>query len=719
MTLDTRTATHPDGGFARTLVMACVAGVVALAVLGIGQAASAIGLTDVAAAEDAHRCAEVELGAVRGELEGALARAHLARCRLEEGAFDGALEAWRAIEPRHLEVTRQLAWWPEIEGRLLLHDGDADAAVAVFEGLIEAAERDPTSLESRGRFTYYLSLARAAAGDAAGARRAAMQLSRRYPGSVYASRVALELLDDPPTGAERVTVAGAALAGRHYAAAEALYTLAACDGATTCAPLDAVTSGDATRYEAAYQLGWMLYRYRREFVARAIPWLETVAARPGAHRADAAWALAMAVMRMDRNEEARRAWQRFAEAHPRDDRVSDAAWHTAWLLLDAGDHEGAIAAYRDVVARDEDRRSAARRWLAWSYFRADRCPEARAEWRRLEDRGGAWWEGQALYWQGVCFEREGDAEAAAVRWREVRERWPLTWYALLASRRLGAPFVDGLDERPAPDATRVELDARLAPLLAIADAGLRDEARLIAAHDPRYTAASWDSDPRQAEAFALRVTADVDDWLQWRWRAREVLDRAPGDVATLRQWQLAWPRFYEPVVEREAASAEIPPSLVWAIMQKESNYDPMALSISDAMGLMQVIPQTASQISQRLDESYVDGMLFEPRHAIRYGAWYLGALSHKFDGQLPLAIGSYNAGPLAMETWVDRYGDERLDVFVESIPWVQARDYIKRVVGFTVSYEVASGDARRLASPTLGGILPERVERGWRDNVRF
>jgi soluble lytic murein transglycosylase-like protein len=94
-------------------------------------------------------------------------------------------------------------------------------------------------------------------------------------------------------------------------------------------------------------------------------------------------------------------------------------------------------------------------------------------------------------------------------------------------------------------------------------------------------------------------------------------------------------------------------------------------------------------------------------------------LSRKFGGQLPLAIGSYNAGPLAMESWVDRFGDERLDVFVESIPWVQARDYIKRVVGFLVSYEVASGDLGRLQSPTLGGVLPERVERGWGDNVRF
>jgi len=182
---------------------------------------------------------------------------------------------------------------------------------------------------------------------------------------------------------------------------------------------------------------------------------------------------------------------------------------------------------------------------------------------------------------------------------------------------------------------------------------------------------------------------------------------------------LGHPAAWRPTVETVSESEGVRPSMIWAIMQRESAYDPAALSPSDAMGLMQVIPQTAQAIADELGERYTDGMLFEPQHSIRYGGWYLGALLRKFGGQIPLAVVAYNAGPLAVESWLERNSGVPLDEFVEEIGTDQARDYMRNVLSTMVRYELVSGSPETLDSPTIAGIFPDRLEGGYLEHPSF
>jgi soluble lytic murein transglycosylase len=124
---------------------------------------------------------------------------------------------------------------------------------------------------------------------------------------------------------------------------------------------------------------------------------------------------------------------------------------------------------------------------------------------------------------------------------------------------------------------------------------------------------------------------------------------------------------------------------------------------------MQVVPQTATSIAVARGIYYEDGMLFRPAVATDYGAWYLAALLHKYEGQYPLAIAAYNAGPVAMDDWIGRFGGLPIDEFVEHIVFDQARNYVKSVFPLMVAYLVASGDAAVVSQPLLGGLLPERA----------
>jgi soluble lytic murein transglycosylase len=148
-------------------------------------------------------------------------------------------------------------------------------------------------------------------------------------------------------------------------------------------------------------------------------------------------------------------------------------------------------------------------------------------------------------------------------------------------------------------------------------------------------------------------------------------------------WWLSWPPAYHDLIEEVFPSgAAIDRELVWAIMREESRYRVDARSSVGALGLLQLMPATAAQIARKQGfESFETEDLFDPRTNITLGSAYLAQLGSRFDGRMSATIGSYNAGPNKVSSWL-RGKDGRLedDVWVENIPYDQTRAYVKRVL---------------------------------------
>ena len=96
------------------------------------------------------------------------------------------------------------------------------------------------------------------------------------------------------------------------------------------------------------------------------------------------------------------------------------------------------------------------------------------------------------------------------------------------------------------------------------------------------------------------------------------------------------------LVTRSAARHGLPPSLVRAVIQAESNWDPHAVSHKGAMGLMQLMPQTAEMLGVTNP--------FDPAQNIEGGTKYLAKLLEAFNGRLDLALAGYNAGPTVVSS---------------------------------------------------------------------
>ena len=144
------------------------------------------------------------------------------------------------------------------------------------------------------------------------------------------------------------------------------------------------------------------------------------------------------------------------------------------------------------------------------------------------------------------------------------------------------------------------------------------------------------------------------------------------------QKKFLYPFPYRKTVENYSARWKVDKFLTIAVMKVESNFSEAARSQSGAVGLMQIMPETAAWIAVQLGES--DSELCNVETNIRYGTWYLAELEDEFNGNDVLALAAYNAGRGNVRDWMEKnHWDENFSD-VDKIPYAETRDYVKRVL---------------------------------------
>jgi soluble lytic murein transglycosylase len=159
-------------------------------------------------------------------------------------------------------------------------------------------------------------------------------------------------------------------------------------------------------------------------------------------------------------------------------------------------------------------------------------------------------------------------------------------------------------------------------------------------------------------------------------------------------WQAAFPEAYKSAVQPAAKANEVDPHFVWSIMRAESNFKVDAKSPVGALGLMQLMPYTAERVAAQQNVPYNVDDLILPARNLQFGTAYLAKLYHMFSSQLPLAAAGYNAGPHRVKSWVKSFGNLDMDEFIEHIPFVETRNYVKKVTQnyFIYSQLYSSGE---------------------------
>ena len=170
------------------------------------------------------------------------------------------------------------------------------------------------------------------------------------------------------------------------------------------------------------------------------------------------------------------------------------------------------------------------------------------------------------------------------------------------------------------------------------------------------------------------------------------------------QKKFLYPFPYRTTVESYSSRWKVDKFLTIAVMKVESNFSESAHSQSGAVGLMQIMPETAAWIAYQLGESSDEiandiKNLRDPETNIRYGTWYLAELEDEFNGNDVLALAAYNAGRGNVRDWMEKNNWSENFSDVDKIPYAETRDYVKRVLHCREKYSKLYGSQELTSTP--------------------
>lgn len=145
---------------------------------------------------------------------------------------------------------------------------------------------------------------------------------------------------------------------------------------------------------------------------------------------------------------------------------------------------------------------------------------------------------------------------------------------------------------------------------------------------------------------------------------------------------------YHDTVMKYAEVYNVDSNLTAAVIKSESKFKHTARSHRGAVGLMQLMPDTAAWIAGQIgDKNYSLENLHEPDRNIRYGTWYLAELQKEFKGNDVLALAAYNAGRGNVRSWMEENDWNYSFHDIDAIPYKETRDYVRQVLGDRKKYK--------------------------------
>ena len=154
------------------------------------------------------------------------------------------------------------------------------------------------------------------------------------------------------------------------------------------------------------------------------------------------------------------------------------------------------------------------------------------------------------------------------------------------------------------------------------------------------------------------------------------------------QRRYLYPYPYQELVELYAKANGVDSALVASVIMNESRFQNDARSSRGAIGLMQIMPETAQWIALQLgDDNFSLEKLHEPETNIRYGVWYLAELQREFAGNNILALAAYNAGRGTVRDWIEEGDWPWTFHALDKIPYPETRSYVKNVLQNRIRYE--------------------------------
>ncbi|HKW77429.1 MAG TPA: lytic transglycosylase domain-containing protein, partial [Terriglobales bacterium] len=164
-------------------------------------------------------------------------------------------------------------------------------------------------------------------------------------------------------------------------------------------------------------------------------------------------------------------------------------------------------------------------------------------------------------------------------------------------------------------------------------------------------------------------------------------------------WEGLFPRPFWEELKKDSFQNHVDPYLIASLIRQESEFNPLAVSRANAMGLMQLLPPVGKKLAkeEKIHHFSTDELL-TPNTNLQLGTRYFKHLVDHYDGQVEYALAAYNAGEDRVDEWRKSGHFRDVQEFVESIPFTETREYVQAIMRNAVLYKLLYPDMQPIAS---------------------
>ncbi len=283
------------------------------------------------------------------------------------------------------------------------------------------------------------------------------------------------------------------------------------------------------------------------------------------------------------------------------------------------------------------------------------------------------------FWLGKIYEKEGDKELAIKAYQRVMAKYPDDYYAFRSNGRIHA-IKKGVDIawNTSPNNTlktdfelqlpytyseiKNKYGATLAELLMVGDYDTID--MMYNFKEPFIE--SWILYQKGLRSKSTVIARDAIDTMQDK---PEKFDL---------RYKCAYPIHYADIINEYSKNNKLDAYLVISIIREESYFNNLALSGSNAVGLMQLLPSTAAEVAQRNRYGKINEfLLFNPQTNIKFGTKYFSQIKTQLRGNAMYAVAAYNGGAGSVQKWLNKNEDP--DEMIENIPYEETQNYVRKI----------------------------------------
>lgn len=293
------------------------------------------------------------------------------------------------------------------------------------------------------------------------------------------------------------------------------------------------------------------------------------------------------------------------------------------------------------------------------------------------------------YWKARALKASGKPAAADEQWLALSREY--NFYGQLASEEIG-PVIEPMASNYKPGDDEVKAIAALPGVqraLALYRLNLRSEG-----------AREWQWSMRGFDDKQLLAAAELA-------QRNELYDRAISTADRTRQlhdFALRYPAPHKDAMQTYTKRLQLDEAWVYGLMRQESRFVPVAKSTVGAAGMMQIMPNTAKWVAKKLGiKRFSTDSLHQLETNFELGTYYMKHVLDVFNGNTVLATAAYNAGPGRARRWQDAKPMEAA-AYIESIPFSETRDYVKKVMSNSMYYAARFGAVTTSLKQRLGLI---------------